>query len=89
MLEVIEAMYPRKKIDVDLAEVFPRKVLADTPLTPPEKRSTSSRMKQKSDDAVATSKKDVSEKKSSRKATATKVATKKSAGKKAVKAKGK
>jgi hypothetical protein len=89
MLEVIEAMYPRKKIDVDLAEVFPQKVATDTPLTPVEKRSTSPRMKQKSDDAVATSKKDVSEKKSSRKATATKVATKKSAGKKAVKAKGK
>ena len=84
MTEVIEAMYPGKKIQVDIADVFPQKVVSSTPLLQSEKKSKSPKMKQKSDDIAASTKKAGSVKKSSVKAAVKKTDVKKNASKKNV-----
>jgi hypothetical protein len=82
--EVIEAMYPGKKIQVDIADVFPQKVVSITPLLQSEKKSISPKMKQKSDDIAASTKKAGSVKKSSVRAAVKKTDVKKNASKKNV-----
>ena len=84
MAEVIEAMYPGKKIQVDIADVFPQKVVSNTPLLQSEKKSTSPKIGQKSDDTAASTKKAGSVKKSSVKATVKKTDVKKNTSKKNV-----
>jgi hypothetical protein len=84
MAEVIEAMYPGKKIQVDIADVFPQKVVSNTPFLQSEKKSTSPKMTQKSDDTAASTKKAGSVKKSLVKATVKKADVKKNASKKNV-----
>jgi hypothetical protein len=84
MAEVIEAMYPGKKIQVDIADVFPQKVVSNTPLLQSEKKSISPKMKQKSDDIAASTKKAGSLKKSSVRAAVKKTDVKKNASKKNV-----
>ena len=89
MAEVIEAMYPKKKFELDLAEVFPHKVGSNVSSVTLDKKSASPKKKPKSDDTDSSSQETGSDKKTSRKSAAKKPTAKKNVAKKATKAKGK